>query len=275
MARDGVETAASRLNRERVAAESQEIDCHELFMVHDNDDLPIANSLVAYVSIVRLAPVRENAGRAWEAAALLTPEHVRSTFGGGTYQVRALNGKRNPIPGGTRHFQFAGPSYPMDGSGPPKAPEEPVAAPQAAPQPMYAPQPPQQDYRGLAEVMKPLADMLAAAQKRADDLMLRLVDIAGRGGAPAPAAAAAPNVTPEQLEAAAEAHLSRFLDGFKQAQEMLGNQYKMLESVKKEAREEGAANASGGDEEIALIREMIPVFGPMLAGKPAPNGSAK
>ncbi len=266
MAREGVETAVVRLTRERVAAEAVEVDCHELFLVQDADDLPIAHSIVNFISIVRLAPVRENAGRAWDSVALPNSQALRDTFGGGTYMVRALTAKRNPIPGGTRHYQFPGPSFPMDGSGPPKAPEEPLAAPLAAAAPVYAPAPQGPDLRGIGEIIRPFAEQAAAAQARSDALMLKLVELAGRGGAPAPAATGVAAMTPEAIqtaiEAGAEKHLGRFLDGFTQAQDLMKTQYKAIEEAKAAGREEG--KGEGGDEDIKLLRELVPFVGPML-----------
>jgi len=131
-------------------------DCHELFLQQDDDDLPIPTRLVSYISIVRIAPMRETAGRAFEIVEVPNAQAIRARFGGGTYQVRGLTSKRHYLPGSLRAFTFSGPAFPMDGNGPPEPAPEPPAP--------LAPPPAQPNETGAL-----LSIMLATMKEAADD----------------------------------------------------------------------------------------------------------
>jgi hypothetical protein len=108
---------------------SEDEEPHGLFLPED-PEAPMCTG-VKFISVTRLSPVRESAGRVFPADELPDPDAVRQRFGGGTYRVIARDANKRVVLGGMRDLSFGGPPKPMDGSEP-TPPPQPLNLPATA-----------------------------------------------------------------------------------------------------------------------------------------------
>ena len=243
----------TRAEVEAMTSAEDAAECHELFLQQDDDDLPISARIVAYVSITRIAPMRESSGRAFEIVEMPNAQAIRSAFGGGTYQVRGLTSKRHYLPGSLRSFTFSGPSFPMDGSGPP--PPEP---PKAAPEP---PKP-----QGLGGIEQIVAAMMQQASEDRRTMIALVTSLAQGSGAQR----YDPIAMDEMINTRVDSQLARIIEAQNHATEKILAQ----QQAEKESKAELAVIAGSEDKTLAEIGELMKAAPAFISAFKGPNGGA-
>jgi hypothetical protein len=228
---------------------TSEEDPHELFLPEEEDDKPVKP---VWISITRIRPTYENAGRSYPAGELTDVDAIKALFGGGTYRLQARDERKRVV--AKREVTIRGKALPMDGAG---SPEEEVQV-----------HSPQSGGGDLTAAVKQICALVEASMRRSDEMLVKVVDMQANNAnalvkAMSEHYAAMARVTTSVAAAPSPSAADEFRAGMQLGQEMTTA---VLEASK--ANNDTATDSTSGD--IKAIMEGLKMFVDARNGKTNP-----